>query len=76
MKLIKATGNGIVTHLDDVQYNIQETPIEISDEVAEKLHIQFGHLVEITNKPEEVVSHETPVIEQTQEDVEPPVVTE
>jgi len=62
MKLIKAINQGITTSLDGVLYTIGETPIEVTDEVAVKLNILFGRLIEITESLQPVSVTETPVV--------------
>ncbi len=71
MKIVKAVNQGIVTSLDGALYNIDLVGIEVSDEVAAKLDVQFGHLIEISNVfiPEVVA----PVIEEAPKTEETPV---
>ena len=54
MKLVKAVNSGIVTSLDGILYHIGEEAIEVTDEVASTLNMNFGHLIEIIDKPEEI----------------------
>ena len=60
--------------LDGVEYHLTEKPTIVSAEVAEKLHLTWMHLVEITDvpaeeeaKPEELPAEE--IVESPKEEI-------
>ena len=69
MKLVKAVNSGIVTYQDGVLYEIGSEAITVSDEVAEKLSVQFGHLLDVTTVIETVVTQTEESTDEKKEEI-------
>ena len=74
MKIVKTLDGEINRDHNGVLLNINTSGIAVSDEVAEELHIQFGHLLDITDVVEEkaVIEEEqvAPEADATEEQID------